>query len=880
MSDATNGQSSGETPKLDGSAGERNARGSLELDRERTDAAPSPRVNIYNGLATPPGSSAASDYTEDDSFSREVPPEADVMAKRNLSRQLSSLVPGRKPSAIGPLTSMVSRQSMMRPQVTRGPSKLARMTSAAHQPSRRDAGARSSLDDPLLAHRANKAGDYAREYRKMLAAKGPSMRNLARQSVAGARVSVAGGNRNSVDSGADIYDVEMMEKNYEEHGGLSEGTRNFMLKAFGEPTNYGARFQHVALRGAGESKFVIHPMSAGRRYWDVLIMLITVFNVIVVPARLALFWAREDDRSLNAWSVVDICMDLMFLFDIALNFNTGIIYESDQVVVMDRRVIATSYVRSWFFLDLVSSVPLDLILVGEGGGAGRLNKIPKVFKILRLSKLLRLMRVTKILRYLQRFDIFAGMSSFMTRVIKLMAGVLIFAHWNACMQFLLAAVNDFPYNSWVVREGLEFSSPMRQYSTALFQAFSHMLCIGYGPNPPEPHYEVWVVIISMVCGAVLFVILVGIITSVLVQADYVDGLYRNQQAVLSQYMSMRSIPGELRNRILENHEFRWRTGKFMQEKEMLALIPACLRTEVALHNSRDLLDSVPFLQEADEGFLASLVVRFEPEVYVPGDMIIRQGEIANEMYFIKSGRVQVESEGHPITVLSDGSYFGEIGILRKAIRTADVRALTPVEVFTLKREDFYEILERFPDSDRALRVIADHRQKMFKKYKGRDPGAAARGRPEPAEQAGGMMVPPAIQEGVEAAAGDSGPHQEKEKVRRTSKQLAKVETEQKQRKQGAEWGTLVLSQLQEMEKLFATPENVAASDVAQRPSDSDVPSLGHGLSRHSMLVGNDSMVGESGINSAQLHVIISELKRKVVELSKWEKRIVDREHTL
>ena len=59
-----------------------------------------------------------------------------------------------------------------------------------------------------------------------------------------------------------------------------------------------------------------------------------------------------------------------------------------------------------------------------------------------------------------------------------------------------------------------------------------------------------------------------------------------------------------------------------------------------MHTCADLIDSVPFFDEAEEGFITSLVTLLRPEVYLKDDMIIREGEIAREMYFVKSGAVQ------------------------------------------------------------------------------------------------------------------------------------------------------------------------------------------------------------------------------------------------
>ena len=63
-------------------------------------------------------------------------------------------------------------------------------------------------------------------------------------------------------------------------------------------------------------------------------------------------------------------------------------------------------------------------------------------------------------------------------------------------------------------------------------------------------------------------------------------------------------------------------------------------------------------------------------IFTPGDLIIRHGEIAREMYLITHGRIEVISEtGKVLKELATGDFFGEIGIL--SLSEGQNRYLTP-----------------------------------------------------------------------------------------------------------------------------------------------------------------------------------------------------------
>jgi glutaminase len=82
--------------------------------------------------------------------------------------------------------------------------------------------------------------------------------------------------------------------------------------------------------------------------------------------------------------------------------------------------------------------------------------------------------------------------------------------------------------------------------------------------------------------------------------------------------------------------------------------------------------------------LASLEALLEPRQYRPGDVIIHRGDRADEVYLLMNGQVSVTvdlSNGQQkrLSTISPGMAFGELAVIDRSPRTADVRADTPVE---------------------------------------------------------------------------------------------------------------------------------------------------------------------------------------------------------
>jgi len=77
--------------------------------------------------------------------------------------------------------------------------------------------------------------------------------------------------------------------------------------------------------------------------------------------------------------------------------------------------------------------------------------------------------------------------------------------------------------------------------------------------------------------------------------------------------------------------------------------------------------------------------------------IVRQGDVGQEFYVIKTGTASVWIRGEgsdkdvKVAILGPGDYFGETSLLRDVPRTATVKAVTDLEAVKITREDFFKM---------------------------------------------------------------------------------------------------------------------------------------------------------------------------------------------
>jgi eukaryotic-like serine/threonine-protein kinase len=106
----------------------------------------------------------------------------------------------------------------------------------------------------------------------------------------------------------------------------------------------------------------------------------------------------------------------------------------------------------------------------------------------------------------------------------------------------------------------------------------------------------------------------------------------------------------------------------------------------------DRFATVEALSEALTRYLRGGGWEFQSVTVQAGGIVVRQGDAADAAYIIIEGRCEVTREEHGISrfvrVMEAGEVFGETAILARSPRTATVRALTDVTLYSITGEVF------------------------------------------------------------------------------------------------------------------------------------------------------------------------------------------------
>ena len=446
----------------------------------------------------------------------------------------------------------------------------------------------------------------------------------------------------------------------------------------------------------------ISPESPRLIKWEIFVMFLVLYNTFVTPLRITFSVGNERTSPLT-W--LEIVVDFIFLFDVVLRFRVGIKSSAvkDQIIY-DWRMIAKNYLAGYFLIDVLASIPLDLITVAPEFGIANLLKTIRLIKLAKLVKLLRLIRLKSMMDNIQERFIRGKIPPGFIKMVNTIFWVLIFTHLLSCLWYFVSDyIDDGSVNNWVrahEAEAYEEQNIGSLYLASLYWTVSTLTSVGYGDIIAQNEYEQVVAVIVSWMGASVFGFIIGHMNSIVLNMNKASSEFHSRMDSIDAYLKYRKVPQDLQLSIRRHFRYYISRKTLFDEEQILADLSHYLRAELSFFLTSDVIRQVHLFKDIqDTSFLTEIVTMLKPMSAVPAQILMEQGDIALEMYLILRGSVDVYSDTVPKVTMSDGSHFGVCGINEGEIerRKHTAIALTHCDLFALTKKDLCRAAATFPE---------------------------------------------------------------------------------------------------------------------------------------------------------------------------------------
>ncbi|XP_061877669.1 cyclic nucleotide-gated cation channel beta-3-like isoform X2 [Entelurus aequoreus] len=425
-----------------------------------------------------------------------------------------------------------------------------------------------------------------------------------------------------------------------------------------------------------------------RRYiaWLSLVTLAFNYNTWFITVRMCFPYHTES--TIPYWLALDTLADLIYLADSIL-FQPRKQFVKAGDIIANRAMTKTNYRETErFMVDVLSVLPFDLLYFQFG--------FKSIFRANRLLK------VATFFEFSDRLESLMA-KAYIWRVIRTIGYLLFMLHINACLYYVASDYQGIGKTKWV------YSGLGSPYLRCYYFAVRSLINIG-GLNEPHTVFEITFQMTNFFTGVFVFSSLIGQMRDVIGAATAGQTYFRSSMDGTVSYMVNNRIPSLVQNRVRTWYTYTWDAQGMLDESELLDKMPLVMRTAIAMDINLTTFQKIDLFKGCDQQMLVDMLLRLKSIVYLPGDFVVKKGDIGKEMYVIKSGAVQVV--GGPdnsivFVTLKAGCVFGEISLLQSSKdggnrRTANVKAFGFANLFVLEKKDLFDILVHYPESQKVL----------------------------------------------------------------------------------------------------------------------------------------------------------------------------------
>ncbi|MBC7538847.1 MAG: cyclic nucleotide-binding domain-containing protein [Bacteriovorax sp.] len=395
--------------------------------------------------------------------------------------------------------------------------------------------------------------------------------------------------------------------------------------------------------------------------WVALIFWCASFTAIEAP------FSFVFKTKIQPWQlVVDAVISLLFVADL--------IYHLREAKKNKDKHDVGSPQKKWFFplmltVDILACIPFDLLSNYLGH--------QDLFIAFRL---MRMIRIIKVFYLIENITIVPSLFKMQSIVV----GFLMVVNWIACgWIFIYPMTADTDVTSYYIR--------------SFYWALTTLSTIGYGDIVPHDNIGRIFTCFIMIIGVGMYGIVIGNISRMLASADRHKEQSREKISDLLMFMKHYKIPDGLQTAAINHYSHLFSKRLSNNDEKIISDLPHAIQQEMQIYMKIKLISNIPIFVGCPHECLKDVSTHLEQIYSSPGDLIIKIGDIGEEMFLIAHGVVDVILEsGERVASLHDGQIFGEIALLSETTRTANIQSQAYCDLYKLTKKSFNDIVKRYP----------------------------------------------------------------------------------------------------------------------------------------------------------------------------------------
>ncbi|XP_017779326.1 PREDICTED: uncharacterized protein LOC108564729 [Nicrophorus vespilloides] len=457
---------------------------------------------------------------------------------------------------------------------------------------------------------------------------------------------------------------------------------------------------HIFIMGFGKMsvmswfffKFTIYPNGKFWFYWEIFHLVFAYITAFIGFLPLTAY-----NSFTSPWFFIFRIFDLVAIADIFMQHYV-IFYNRIKIEVSHPWRTSINYWSTNFIIDLIASIPYDLILMNSIETVTAVQKII-MFRSNRLIHLYRFLGFYKYCNqtYMTDLKVIIVLNFILTilMLFNILFSTIFFGPCTFDLDNITLTCGDLTLNAWDV------------YCNYLYKFMKCIFNSGFFDQKIESEMVPNFCLVN-VFGLIYVTIFVCIMTG--------TNLFRNSHLTTFQirmqrlvnYMNLRRLDKQLRNEIIKHYEHLWLLHEGKSLDSVFQYFNDTIYQDLFFSQYAPILKNTFLFRDVEHGVLKELFSYQElsRDLFLIRGIIIKVNNIQNKMHIILKGHVEVLGpDCTRMQVLGVGSVFGCLDNVKNHRSTLTYVAKTHCELLTIATMKFYAICAKYSDFYNHFRYL-------------------------------------------------------------------------------------------------------------------------------------------------------------------------------
>ena len=395
--------------------------------------------------------------------------------------------------------------------------------------------------------------------------------------------------------------------------------------------------------------FLINPETTTFFIYDSIIAILAIYSLIFIPFEMA-----DDcfcDEGKNKYkNYIKFIIDILFIIDVIINFFLEF-YTTTEKLVKSRSKIINNYLSGWFFFDLLNAVPMNIIYhyycqsypfqichTYEKRDPAYLLVLLKCLKALKIFK----MPVTKKNQLISLLTELASNNT--TETVDLIIELLLVIFGLHILSCIHIFIGKYTYPGWIFANEFKDNSKFNLYMISIYYLITTMTTVGYGDISSDSFVEIIFRIILLAVGIVCYSWIISSISNGINKQSYASLNYSNECNVLENIRRENAeLTFELYNEIMKHLEYKNFHQQIYDKNLLIDSLPYSLKNNLIFSMYKMEIQKFAFFKGiSNTNFLSKILYNFSPKICKKNEILLKENEIIDEIYFVREGRLTLE----------------------------------------------------------------------------------------------------------------------------------------------------------------------------------------------------------------------------------------------